>query len=599
MRDIRTYGYCGYETFQMRLFIYFFILILFMSYDYFREVPDAEALDIARVSKRALYSDFAQFFVMLQWVLLCGGIVLGFAAFGYHLSEDLTGQVFFYLCRLVLIYIVLNGIAAICISWLLARSVGRLLGYVCLILFGCMVSPIATEELGYLSIAVETLHEMYKSFLIMPEGLDAWNIWTMFPVNFSIASRSLFWIFLGLLGLVLIGRSRHKRWLAPLLAFVLIWDAVYKYLPASFYNADNSNSITDSLSYDQFAYIIRENVENKEGEGFSVTRYEIKLRLRRLLQASVSLFPEDGGRSEYKMTLYHLYNVRSVTDEKGNALAYDREGDYLTVYSQGEKLESICVDYDGALSNFYANADSANLPGWFAYYPIPGCRTIFENYEYVDNWLEQEAQFDVTVDSRAVVYSDLERLDGNHFAGKSCGVTLLSGFVSETVLKNGVRCIYPCLEMYDDPAAEIDRESWEYVLERLSTEWEEAEKKVMIILPYFINAPERFRDGLLIGSCGAYAIAANLEKTGTVAREEESQEPDMEHAIDFFMTMYQYMSVSEEDRQMLDYAFLKAEWDSYLAECHIAPSTNEDFEAFILQQLGQEEYDRIMGTKQE
>ena len=595
---MQTYGYTDYWTFQVNLFVYYFILILFLSYDYFREVPDAELLDIIKVSGRCINSDIAQVMVMFQWILLSAGIFAAFFLYGFYFADTLTMQIAFYVFRLVFIYVILNGLAAILLAWLLSRTVGKLLGYICVILFSCIISPIATMELGYFSMIFQGFHDMCKIFLIMPEGLDQWFPGTLLPVNLTIVSRIFFWIVFFSLGLVLISKNRHKKWLAPAMVLLLVGDFAYMYLPASFYSGNDSYGASDSQLYDQMTYMIEENVEGKKDGGFQIASYKMKLSLGRLMKNSVCLFLQDKNLPEYKMTLYHLYEVEKVTDQSGAALPYEREGDYLTVHNPSGSLESICIDYKGALASFYANAEMINLPGWFAYYPIPGYRPVYQDYEYVNNQLEEDVSFDISVDARAKVYSDLQRIEGNHFAGKSRGVTLVSGFYKETELENGITCIYPYLDKTCDPLAEAHREDKEYVLDYLGEMWEKEQGKTVIILPVVINGSVReyLQENSLVAAGAWGSLAYALKENGNLSGEELDAESGREEAVDLFITYYQLMKQTDSD-EGIKYANLKREWDGLLENGGLNPSTDEEFEKFILEELGQEEYDMIMESK--
>lgn len=594
---IYTYGYTDHWIFQIYLFVYYFILILFLSYDYFREVPNAELLDIVKVSGGCAKSDFVQALVMLQWILLSAGMFFAFLMYGFYIADTLTKEVIVYGCRLVFLYMVLNGIVAVLLAWLLSRTVGKLLGYICIILFACLVSPIATLELGYLSMVFRELHDMCRIFLIMPEGLHEWFPGVLLPVNLSVVARTLFWILFFSLGLLLGTRNRHKKWLVPIMVLFMVGDFAYMYLPASFYSGNDSYGVSDSQLYDQMAYMIDENVEGKQKDGFSVASYEMEFSMGRLMEASVSVFPVDEDLSEYRMTLYHLYDVKGVTDGNGNVLSYERDGDYLTVYNQSGSLKSICIDYKGALASFYANVEMINLPGWFAYYPIPGYRPIYQDYEYIDNYLEEAVFFDISVDARTTVYSNLKRIEKNHFVGVGCGATLVSGFFKETELESGIRCIYPYLDKMCDPIAEVDKEDKEYVLEYLSEMWEEEQEKTIIILPVAINGgvKENVQKGFLVGNVAWRILARNLRETGNLLGEGNDTELNVNEAVDLFLTYYYLLN--ENDLESINYANLKREWDGLLENSGAEQSTDQEFQQFILEELGQEKYDIIMESK--
>lgn len=462
----------------------------------------------------------------------------------------------------------------------------NLTGYICIILFGCCVSPIALSELSYLSMSFRSLHDMYRIFLIMPEGIRAWFPGTLIPVNLSIAARTFFWIFLFTFCLLPGSKSRCKKWLMPVMILLIIGDFVYMYMPASYYSCNGSYGKTDSELYDQMAYMIDKTVTEKEnGNEFAVSGYQMELTMGRMMETSVFIYPADKELSEYPMTLYHLYEIESVMDESGTELPYDREGDYLTVKNPSGQLESICVNYKGSLANFYANAEFINLPGWFAYYPVPGYRVIYKDYEYVDNSLEEPVMFDITVNAHKKVYSDLKQVDENHFMGENYGVTLVCGFMKETELEGGIRCIYPYLDKTLDPTAEAAKEYCENVLEYVRDDWTDTQEKTIVLLPVDAGMSEVIRENSMIAGTSWRTLEENLK----------DDEPDMQEITNLFLTWYSFMM--EDSSVELNYENLKEEWDSIREDLGAETSTDEEFEEFVLEQLGQEQWDRIMKSK--
>ncbi len=601
IKDIVTYGYTDFWMYQVYSFIYYFILIIFLAYDYFREVPNAELLDIIKISDGYARSDFVQAFVMLQLILFSALIFLIFFIFGFYIADTLTVELFFYLCRLVFLYIILNGIVAVLLAWLLSRTVGKLLGYIFIIIFTCLVSPIATSEISYLSMLYRNIYDLYKVFIINPEGLYSWFPGSLLPVNLSITARTLFWILIFSLGLLLYSKIKHKKWIIPALATLIVLNFTYLHLPTSFYSGNESYGESDSYFYDQMVYIIDKTVTGKEEDGFVVTNYEMTLNMGRIMDASVSIYPADKNLPEYKMTLYHLYNIESVTDENGISLPYERDGDYLVVYNQSDTLKSICVNYKGGLANFYANSKMINLPGWFAYYPIPGYRLIYQDYTYIDNQLEEAVSFDIYVNAYSTVYSDLEQVEKNHFVGDSYGVTLVSGFMRETVLENGIHCIYPYLYKLCDPTSDMAKDDADYVLDHLANIWTDTEKKTVILLPTSSDGePNSLQQGSLVVNYWWTSLAKNLRERGDVLGKGDVLEPDIEKITASFLDSYMwYRECGDDFLEFLTYSSLKEMWDELLAWQSLDASTDEEFEEFILELLGQEELDRIMETKQD
>ncbi len=47
--EIRSNGYAGNFAWQIYIFVFYFIILIFIAYDYFREVPDAGILEIVKI----------------------------------------------------------------------------------------------------------------------------------------------------------------------------------------------------------------------------------------------------------------------------------------------------------------------------------------------------------------------------------------------------------------------------------------------------------------------------------------------------------------------------------------------------------------------
>mgnify|MGYP000431813834 FL=1 len=89
-----------------------------------------------------------------------------------------------------------------------------------------------------------------------------------------------------------------------------------------------------------------ENEQKNQDPDFEVTSYDMDLSIYRQLDAEVSMTLSDTGLEYYNFTLYHGYNVLKITDIEGNALKYNREGDYVTVIGNGN-LQLINIKYSG------------------------------------------------------------------------------------------------------------------------------------------------------------------------------------------------------------------------------------------------------------
>lgn len=582
-------------------FIYIFILVLFLAFDYFREVPDAAMLEPFQISKNYFRQDISQCLVLLSIVALYGIFFLL-----AHICSALYGclysvQFLIYLLKVAGNYILLNGMIAILFGWLLSRITGRLWGYVIITLFSYMVSPLLTVKLEYYALWIRDIFDWFRPFLIMPQGISYAYYFTLFPVNLTVASRGLIWIGLLTIGLALYYGHRKMKsghWCiltAGLMCSIMAF--LYSGLPASYFCSNNSLGTGDSTNYDQWTYMIEEQEQVDEKPEFQVVSYEMKLRLRRQMEAEVTIHPDQTEQLAYPMTLYHLYEIDQISDENGRILEYERTGDYLIVYNQGE-LHEICIKYHGGCANFYSNWTEVNLPGWFAYYPIPGFHEIYQDYRYMNNTLRAEAEFDIQIDAGSMVYSDLERINENHFHGFSKGPSLLAGFVREVELPGGITYIYPYLDMSYIPDMEHTtrgtvrkdyQESYEYVLERLQ---KDSEITFIMCMPSLAGDQAYIYEDERIIDCADWSMLQNaFEESGGFSRDYQYEIQDEEtelQAIANVQGLY-----ADLKKQLSQEELYQGLWNCYLQQMGDFGYGEEEFEAFVKEELGTEEWEYI------
>lgn len=215
---------------------------------------------------------------------------------------------------------------------------------------------------------------------------------------------------------------------------------------------------------------------------FSVKSYDIRLSVAKELKAEVCM-KLDRQQNEYQFTLYRGYKLESVKDEDGKPLEYQRDKDYVTVYTK-RPASQITMKYSGYSGTFISNSNAILLPGFFAWYPQPGFRPVFirtivdtyDSYGYNKNIAEfPEAEFHVKVSGYLnPVYSNLDD-NGDMFEGKAKTVTLMGGAVEENV-QNDVRIVYPSLMEVPENYVQQYQDELEYGLNYLKLEEENADE---------------------------------------------------------------------------------------------------------------------------
>ena len=590
--------YAGLGRFQVQLrdFIYVFLLLLFLAFDYFREVPDANINETLKANKNCLKQDLVQALVMLLVVLVYAFWFL-IMHIVCHISDGTyTTQVLFYYFRLTGTYYILDGIVAILAGWLFARNAGKIVGYIELIAFAFAVSPLMSSRLESYSYFAKWVTYICKVFLLMPQGMIGIELYCLPTANWTIASRGVFWI--GLFGTLLVvyymhytqGWNKRKRtwyYLASCAGFgCTVWGLIYSGLPASYYCESNFISNDD----DQWRYII-EGVKQEEREAdFQIISYDMDLKLGRQMRATVTCVPSDGGLDTYAMTLYRLYQVDSVTDENGDALEYQQDENTLLIYGQEDGIRSFTLKYHGGptgASCLYNNWYAIDLPGWFPYYPVPGWHKVYldgEDWKYADNRLKYPAEFQIQLHTDGTVYSDLERMDDNLFQGTSCGPTLLSGFVGERTLTNGTTNIYPYLNKADIEATKDLEDCVVKVIEQQGN-------KIRLIMELPIvpmGAPGIYEEDRIIDSSNFRALAAAYERSGQFDWQKVIIPVTEEDRISTVKAVYYNMKETYEGKMLFDCVK-----DVYLTHMQEFGYTEDDFEEFMIKNLGQEEWDYL------
>ena len=592
--------YAGLGKLQEQLinFVYVFLLLLFLAFDYFREVPDANIDETLKANKNCLKQDLVQALVMLLVVLVYAFwfLIMHIAC---HISDGTyTTQVLFYYFRLTGTYYILDGIVAILTGWLFARNAGKIIGYIELIVFAFIVSPIMSSQFENYSYFVKWITYICKIFLLMPQGANSIEVYCMPMAGLLVAARGIFWIgvFSGTLAIYFLqhrrNEKRHKTaYYLSVLASVIcaIWGLIYSGLPASYYCSDNFISNDD----DQWRYTI-EGVKQEEREAdFQILSYDMDLKLGRQMRATVTCVPSDGGLDSYAMTLYRLYQVDSVIDENGDALEYQQDENTLLIYGQEDGIRSFTLKYHGGptgASCLYNNRYAINLPGWFPYYPVPGWNKIYQNegeYRYVDNRLKDPARFRIQLHADGKVYSDLKQEGNNLFQGESYGPTLLSGFVGERKLANGTVFIYPYL---DAPSIEETKDSEDYVVDKIRQEGNKIQ--LIIELPGIpVGEPGIYEEDRIIADTTFVLLRAVYEDSGQFDWRKDIVPTTEEDRIEIVKMLY--YNFKENETGEMFYENVK---DMYLSQMQEFGYTEDGFEEFIIKNLGQEEWDYLNGN---
>ena len=394
---------------------------------------------------------FAGFMVMASVLFVNYAVFAGFDIMVTNAifdAKNITGanaMAALYIARSLFINILLIGLIGISAALVISKIQKRIAAYAVImaVIFASsyMMSEIANMVMILTDYAVN-LFDILDMFNVMVPGLNFTSNFAIgFPEMTDRICLLLFWSAL-LITVYLIAGSSRITLRNAICVLMCICCFIGYALPSS--RVDMGLSSTGSAMADQHYYeFAGYELENEDG-GFGVDRYTMELDTRRLLKAKVAMEVSEP-LEEYKFTLSHSYDIRDVYDGSGRSMKYDRDKDALTVYSNDSNTKQITVEYRGANEAYYSCSQGVNLRGSFPYYPVAGFRSITRDGQIMNAlFLEKDADFDIHIKSFKKVYSNLEEIEKDHFAGRSNGATLVSGLYTSTE-RYGVRIVYPPL----------------------------------------------------------------------------------------------------------------------------------------------------------
>lgn len=307
----------------------------------------------------------------------------------------------------------------------------------------------------------------------------------------------LFWIclFLAVVIFAILQRKTKKRLVITALAVILAGVNLYGYLLGG--SEIVLGPYPQSITRNDNEYY-REHASKIMAAGFTVPSYDMKLKIGRELEATVDMALSPADTTEYNFTLYHGYEILSVTGQDGNTLAYTRENDYLTVTSQAP-LTSLTLSYKGYSPILYSNHQAVLLPGCFPYYPIAGFHQISNGYQGYQKVLNGfPSQYKIEVEAGRQIFSSLPESGGqkNCFSGEAGAPTLMGGLLWKE--DSGSTPIYPSIGGWG--GAPLTRE----YLQKLQRKITEIEKKENIANHLDLDSMTIFQSTTEFGNFAQY-----------------------------------------------------------------------------------------------
>lgn len=418
---------------SIKLCLLSFVILCFTSYEFFylyKRCYIDEALYSHKNGKTRILTSTVTVLLFIPALEFFSAFVFNFVIF---LSSGMNDYSYLYhIFSVLFLYVFLGGIIPILLGVFFAQKTKRIVSYALMALIIFLVSSTSDFIPGGLSQVTKINFWEAKYFLayILPNDLE-WYINHDYGMYAEIYRWNLIIFWISLLSFLFFKLCQIKKTAlkAVLLSLTLLISTFN--LVGYFYCGSHieKGAQLDSISMSDYLFYT-ENEQKNQDPDFEVTSYDMDLSIYRQLDAEVSMTLSDTGLEYYHFTLYHGYNVLKITDIEGNALKYNREGDYVTVIGNGN-LQLINIKYSGYSPILYSNYQACSLPGFFAYYPIPGFHKITGDYTtYNPIEIKSGTEFNIRVDSARQFYSNLDEVknEKNCFVGVTSYPTLFSGF---------------------------------------------------------------------------------------------------------------------------------------------------------------------------
>lgn len=418
---------------SIKLCLLSFVILCFTSYEFFylyKRCYIDEALYSHKNGKTRILTSTVTVLLFIPALEFFSAFVFNFVIF---LSSGMNDYSYLYhIFSVLFLYVFLGGIIPILLGVFFAQKTKRIVSYALMALIIFLVSSTSDFIPGGLSQVTKINFWEAKYFLayILPNDLE-WYMNHDYGMYAEIYRWNLIIFWISLLSFLFFKLCQIKKTAlkAVLLSLTLLISTFN--LVGYFYGGSHieKGAQLDSISMSDYLFYT-ENEQKNQDLDFEVTSYDMDLSIYRQLDAEVSMTLSDTGLEYYNFTLYHGYNVLKITDIEGNALKYNREGDYVTVIGNGN-LQLINIKYSGYSPILYSNYQACSLPGFFAYYPIPGFYKITGDYTtYNPIEIKSETEFNIRVDSARQFYSNLDEVKNgkNCFVGVTSYPTLFSGF---------------------------------------------------------------------------------------------------------------------------------------------------------------------------
>ncbi len=450
---------------------------------------EAIAAQFGAKSRLSLAHIFTQLLTLLLWSLL----VLFWNIVRF--ARGTTGYIPFYwhILKCVLLYCMIPGGISILLGCVIYK-LNRPVAYTIIIVFTILSSSIPSKLFSWYQINGFSIARLLDWFQLSVPNSDYVS-----DSVYGIGIERSRWILGGFWAVLIAALScivlkEKPSWKCKMLVALL--SAAALILAAAFCGRHSNyimykDSRPDGILYAEYYYRLNEDSTAVYRQAdYSIESYELNFSVDGSLSCDATLNLQHNTLLEYALTLYHGYAVHTVTSLDGEPLAYERDGDYITVFA-AEPLDGMKIAYSGNSPKYYANDQAILLPGYFPYYPMPGYIPIWDENSgcFLPVTDMPETYYNLSISSSHRVISNLSGTGENIFSGYSNGVTIYAGFVTLEERSNTKYCFSPLSGQAINLSAEALSSEWAAIAATLNlSEDLSIEGKTVFYQPFTIRA---------------------------------------------------------------------------------------------------------------
>ncbi len=371
-----------------------------------------------------------------------------------------TGFIYFsnYYIVSYLMNIVLPEMICFMVVIMLSSFDNRFRSSIVMIIFLLLVSPlmniIQSSMMNLLLFIPKYISPFHKVFQIitLPFSLFmtiGYNMDSLYSYNNEVYKL---WLLLGWFIIFILVYYRYywikKKHILIIMGTVIGLCGFQIYRPQSTYRLLYDNDYTEDYNY-YMSNNYDTTIYSYDSIDYAITSYDLDISVKEKLYVEGTLHLEsDQAINTIILTLYHSYKVKNISSS--HLTSYNQNGDYITlVFDSFINEEDIIISYSGYHNIMFSNYEAVQLPGYFAWYPMVGEKTIYfynSDIATANDGLNpynriKEAKFNIHVNASYQVICNLDEVSTHTYSGMSDSLTLIGGYVG--CIDNQIVNYYP------------------------------------------------------------------------------------------------------------------------------------------------------------